>query len=198
MVDLKIDISEMKDTVTAMKGVLNNKAMGRVIHDTLSDTAKKTKTLVKRTVAKEYNVTQKWAADQIGHHYMKGLYSAQIPLSGHRGSIGGTFPATTGPSKSGGGARRKVLRAAKIRRGKSSPLTHASSNQGSGQIFLMPGAAKKIAVARKGMKLVRIVGRSVPQMVTESPSTEVIEKDITDYMMKRVDHHIKRALNDFK
>ncbi len=202
MVDLQVDITQVRETVTAMTSVFNNMQMYRIIHDTLSDTARKTKTIVKKTVAKEYQVTQKWAADQIGHYYTRGQFGVVIPLSGHRGTIGGTFPATTGTSgastKSGSAAKRKVLKAAKIRRGKSSALSYASSSQGSGRIFVMASGKNKVALARNKGKLVRIVGRSLPQMVTESPSTETIGDEINAYMLKRVDHHIQRALNNFK
>lgn len=191
---MNIDTSGAMAIANEMKNKLSPEKMEKVIHDTNVDTMKKVKTIVGKVAAGGYQVTQAWAKKHVGPYIASGL-SAEIPLNGARGVIGGVFPMSTGRgnvrTKSGRKTKSRIVKSAKIKRGKTSMLPALHPHQGGNPIFPLKG----VAVTRTGKGgTARVVGRALPQMIAESPHTPEFEEQLKTYIEERIVHHINRAL----
>lgn len=154
----------------------------KILHDTLIDTAKKTKTIVKRTASADFQISAGKAAAGVLAYTQHGPFNIVIPLRGSRYSIGGTFPMKVG-------AKRRVT-AATIHRGKSAGLPLVQKNQGGNAIFKAMGIAMTRSPSRH---LVSVVGRSLPQMITDNDRTKPkVENQLDQYIAQRLAHHIGR------
>lgn len=199
LVTLNVDISEVMQSAERMKKSFSKENFGQILRYTNIDTAKKVKTIAARIASQDYQVSYSWARKHVGSWRSSGAYGAIIPLNGARGVIGRTFPMSVGhvvgaKRKDGRMDRRRRVRAARIKRGKSSKLPAATPHQGGHAIFPVNG----VAVTRTASgKMARVVGRSLPHMIVNSPSRPKAEKAIADYMLERLYHHIARCLKNW-
>lgn len=192
---MTVDIHEAMEAWKRMSFTFSRDTMNRVLHDTIVDTGKRSKTILKKAAAEDFAITQEWAAKQVRNLRMTGPASGEIPLDGHRGVIGKTFKMDTVliSRKKGHNMRRRV-KAAHILRSGRSMLPEVTPHQGGNNIF----PVGEIAATRSAKKrLVRVVGKSLPQMLVNSPTSETVDERLGQYMLKRMEHHIERATKNW-
>ena len=191
---LDVDISDLKSRVDAMKDILGPKKAEKMLHDTCVDVAKKAKTLVAREVVKDYQVTQRWVKAGIGDWKSAGFVyiGCVIPLTGHRGIIGGTFGAAGGVGK---GKRRLSRIRAKIIKAKSSTMPGKMSHQGGNPPFRVKSSGLTFTrTTPKRYPIARVAGLSVPQMPLNR-SEDNVQQALHDQFAIRVEHHFIRMFN---
>lgn len=195
-IELRVDISDVQEAIVRMQRTFSEANAKRILHDTIVDTGKKSQSLIADVVTKDFAVTKRWARKHVLHMRATGPLSWEIPLSGARGLIGTTF-AMRAPliSRKKGASKRRRVKSAQIKRGVWSNLPDVTPHQGGNMIFPI---GKKIAATRSAKKkLVRVVGKSLPQMAVNSPTSEVLDREIKKYMLEKLDKHIERAMKNW-
>lgn len=192
---MTVDIHEAMEAWKRMSFTFSRDNMNRVLHDTIVDTGIRSRTILKKAAAENFAITQQWAARQVLNMRMKGPVNGEIPLNGHRGVIGRTFRMNTRLiSRRRGHNNRRRVSGVRILRGQTSTLPPTSPRQGDNDIF----PVGDIAATRSARgRLVRVVGKSLPQMLVNSPTSETVDERLGQYMLKRMEHHIKRATNNW-
>ena len=191
--ELRVDITEVQEAIVRMQKTFSEANAKRILHDTIVDTGKKSQSLIADVVTRDFAVTKRWARKHVLHMRATGPLSWEIPLSGARGLIGTTF-AMKAPliSRKKGASKRRRVKSAQIKRGVWSNLPDVTPHQGGNMIFPI---GKKIAATRSAKKkLVRVVGKSLPQMAVNSPTSEVLDREIKKYMLKRLEHNIDHCM----
>lgn len=184
--ELVLDISDLQRKIDELKDNMTVDAFHLLMKRSIVDASKHAKVTVAKEAYKDYAVTQRWIksniySPRISENFAGGV-QAVIPISGHRGSIGGTF-------KMGKWKRNKQLKA-KILRSGMSTLPERFPHQGNNKGFVIDG----IAYTRSDRnKRVRVVGVSVPQMPLNK-SRQAIEESVLDYMGKRMEHYFMRYM----
>lgn len=196
VVVLQVNIDGLDDVLNTYSAFLGRPKIEKIIKQTNLDTARRMKTMLKRLAANDYVVTQKWAAEQIGGWESSGRLGFKVPLKGARGVIGETFKANRinkkrkskkHPEADG----RATTASVQIRRGAGrSHISTANKVQGGGPVFFAGGTL----YTRHRGQTVRVVARSLPQIIVDSPTSEKVGEEMAEYMEKRLDHHIQRAL----
>ncbi len=199
VVAMNVDISEVVKSAELMKSAFSVPNFTRILHDTNADTAKFVRSIVGKVANDDFQVTQRWAKNHVGHWKTMGAYGVVIPMDGARGVIGKTFPMKIGriigaKTKAGRMDRRRRLKAAKIKRGQWSNLPSATPHQGGNPIFPINGVA---ATRTDKRRIARVVGRSLPQMIVNSPARPKAEEQIEKRMMERFNHNVERALRNW-
>ena len=195
---LDVDVSEVVDVLDKLKmGLLNDAVMEKILHDTCVDTAKYVKTILARTLPKQYAVKQQFIRAGVGRYMDSSVVgninriNVAVPLSGVRGVIGETFRSRGKPGRPKRG-RRKI--SAKLMKKHWSKLPETMEHQGGNPPFV---GKNKIVYTRKDKKraypIVRVAGLGLPQMPLNQSRKEV-EDAIIKRMSVRLDHHIHRYL----
>lgn len=183
---IEVDISELKPVMDHMKNVMGPAKFEQFMYRTMSEVGRKVKTIVKKDVQHDYEVTQSWVGSQIGRPRISmGGAGVQclVPVKGHRGSVGGTYKAMA--FKKGAKVRGRVR--AKIVKGGTSTMPQHMSHQGGNPPFMANG----IAFTRKTKKpypIASVVGLGVPQMPMNRSQDEV-QRDIVRYAEERLVHN---------
>ncbi len=192
---LYIDVSDLQKKVEGMKLTLSEAGAKRMLRDTISNTGRKVKSIIRQEVPKKYEAKPSWVGSQIGKARNGGAgdLSAVIPIHGARGVAGARFPAKGGIK--GRGARASV----KLLKGQYSDLPPKMAHQGNNPPFRNPKSDKLggVVFTRRTSKpkpIVRVAGLSVPQMPMNK-SKEDVTKDIYEYMEKELDRNFKRMLD---
>ena len=192
---LYIDVSDLQKKVDGMKLTLSEEAAKRMLRDTISNTARRVKSIVGKEVPKKYEAKRNWVTSQVGkaQNGGNGDLSAIIPIDGVRGVAGARFPAK------GGIRGRKDRAQVKLLKGKYSQLPERMAHQGNQPPFRNPKSSKlgNVVFTRKTRKpypIARVAGLAVPQMPMNK-SKEDVTKDIYDYMEKELDRNFKRMLD---
>jgi len=193
---LYVDVSEVMESIERMKNTFSEETAEKIIHHTIVDTGKKSQSLIANVVTKDFAVTKQWARKHVLHMRATGPLSWEIPLSGARGLIGTTFKMRTALiSRKKGASKRRRVKSAQIKRGSWSNLPDVTPHQGGNVIFPV---GKKIAATRsESKKMVRVVGKSLPQMAVTSPTSEKLDKELGNFMLKRINHHIEQAMKNW-
>ena len=191
---LAVDVSDVLAKFNEIKLTIVNRDMqNKIMHDTLVDTAKYVKTILAKTIPQQYAVKQAFVRAGVKKYIdqSSGNINIAVPLSGHRGVIGGTFQkrGKVGRPKKG---QRKI--SAKILKGKWSKLPDKMDHQGGNPPFV---AGNGVVFTRKyktsSHPIVRVAGLGLPQMPLNQSKDEV-EDAIVRKMSERLDHHFHRYL----
>lgn len=197
---LYIDVSDVVQTMEKLSLIMRQDNFQEMMRRTFVDAGRKVKTIIRQEVPKEYQVTAGWAGKHVGSMQLQSL-GVVIPLKGARGSDGGTFKATGGQyavkastvhMKDGTVRSRKASwRSRKIKvglvRGTMSQLPATMDHQG-GQPPFMRGGVVFTRKTKKRYPIVSVVGLGLPQMPINR-SEESVQKQISEYTMKRLEHH---------
>lgn len=200
-----VDVSDVQAKLNQLRPLMteeNAKAFERRV---VSETGKKVKSIVSTDVPKKYHIKKGVVASDIKRPRMgggAGEIACSIPIEGKKHIIGGkVFPARGGRKGWKGiraGKRYKIT--ASIVKDHRSTLPTAMSDQGGNPPFRnlsAPDLNRATFVRKPGAgspphntPLARVVGLAVPQMPMNRSQDEV-QKDIQEYMIKRIEHNFK-------
>lgn len=193
MAIITVDVSDLMDTINKLESLVTQERFNEIMRRTFIEAGRKTKTIVARNATKDYEASYGWVASQVGWPIIGaggGQVSVVVPIKGKRGSIGGTFPASGG-RRSKRGYRLKMRTT--IVKGQRSLLPPTMPHQGDQPPFMIGGVGFTRKYKGRPYPIVHVVGIGVPQMPLNlsRPGTE---KDLHDYIEKRLEHHIMLAL----
>lgn len=189
---LELDFSDVYERMIELGKAMSKTQFERLVYRTVRETGKRGQTIIAREVQKQYTVKQDWAKKQIKSPKITWGGSdieCRIPMSGHKGTIGGTYRIT---SRSGERFRAKILK-----RG-TSRLPTVFPNQGGNKPFVGPNGVlftRKYKWYRKG--IVRVVALALPQMPLNQSEDNTREAFLA-LMSKRLDSNFKDILARFK
>lgn len=205
-----VDISDLMDTIDDMKKALSERAFHEMMRRTFNDAGRKVKTIVRREVPDDYEVTANWAGSMVGWPQAQGggQIGVVVPIKGKRGSIGGRYHATGGSftrkaymrgGKQVRGSRINKQIRARIVKGQASAMPPTMPHQGGQPPFMVRGIGKSDVVftrkyAHRPYPIVHVVGLGVPQMPINK-SREDVQKDIRDVVEKRLEHYFVLLFN---
>ncbi|MBE5791640.1 MAG: hypothetical protein E7322_05715 [Clostridiales bacterium] len=194
---LEVDASEAVTLINDIRGLYSESEFKRLLRAAVSRTASHTRTQLGKIIPKEYHVSAKDVKKSVGSPTLNtagNTVSCCIPLSGRRGSIGGTYKATGGkPGWKGIVPGKRYTVTAKIVKAKRSKLPSSMDNYAGEAPFRNLSAAKlnKVAFTREGndrdAPISKIVGIAIPQMPLNRSEDE-IRKSIADKLYERVEH----------
>lgn len=180
---LYIDASELQRKIATLRGVLSTAGFNRVITRTFNEVGRKSRTLIAKEVQKDYAVTQKWVKSQIGGYTLGngvgGGVVCVIPLSSHKGTIGGRFKLS---------GRKRAITAKILKKGLST-MPARMKNQGGNPPFYIPkyGAVFTRRTSER-TPIVRVVGLAVPQMPL-GRSENNVSTTLLNFGMERLEHN---------
>ena len=188
--NIYVDISDLQETIKKMKDVMSRGAFEEMLRCTFNDAGRKVKTIVSREVPQDYEVTASWVRNSVG--WPKRLPSTQIgveiPINGHRGSIGGRYRATRA---TGGKIRARIVK---------NQTTILPDNMpahlgGQPPFMVRKDNNDRMVFTRmykgKPYPIVRVVGLGVPQMPINK-SRDDVQDEIRTVVEKRLVHHFGR------
>lgn len=179
---LDIDVSQVTDLLDQMQKSLSKGKFETAMQRAFSNTGRKVKSIIRQEVPKDYVAKPAWVSRAVGTPRKSGTLGCVIPVKGTRGTLGGTFPAR------GGGKRRAKIQA-QVVKGQMSTLPGHLPNQGGNPPFRNPGSkfggAVMTRTTNKKYPVAGVVGRAVPQMVTDRSAPE-IEKQTVAYLEKEM------------
>lgn len=178
----EVDMSDVAAKIEFARAALRQKQFEALMHRTFAEVGRKSKSLIAKEVQKDYQVTQSWVRSQI-KGYRLGFGGAAavtcvIPISGHKGIVGGRFKAR--------GLRNGRISANIVKTGRSR-LPSRMNNQGGNPPFM----AKGLAFTRRTkarLPIVCVAALAVPQMPMNRSDTKVQEA-LLDFAGKRLDHN---------
>jgi len=183
---LQVDMSDVQRKISLLQSVLTEKQMERLLHRTFKEVGNKSGVLIAREAYKEYQVTQKWVKDQVRGYRLTyggtGAVTCTIPLSSHKGTIGGRFKAYK---------LQKRISTDIVKKGGRSRLPEVMKNQGGNPPFVGGGKLGGVVFTRRTeerLPIVRVVGLGVPQMPLNRASDETQEA-LLKYAGERLDHN---------
>lgn len=201
---LEVDATEAVRLIDSIRGLYSKEEFGRLIKAAVNRTASHTRTQLGKIIPKEYHVSSKDVKKSVGAPTMNtagGTVSCCIPLSGKRGSIGGTYKASGGkPGWKGIVAGKRYKVTAKIVKADKSTLPEEMKNIGDEPPFRNLSATRlnKIAFTREGHKkdapIRKIVGIGIPQMPLNRSEDEV-KQSIADKLYERIEHEHHVRIN---
>lgn len=180
-----IDVSQVMDTVNLMKHAMSQSAFHEMMRRTFNDAGKKVKTILRKEVPKDYQVTASWVGSQVGYPKMKGL-SCVVPIKGHRGSDGGRFPVKGSRGRPRKGVKKSIQ--VTILRGTSNTLPATLPHQGGQPPFMMGKVVMTRKFAHQAKPIVHVVGLGVPQMPINK-SEDSVQEEISKVVETRLEHH---------
>lgn len=192
---LDVDISDAKAKIEALRAVHTEREMNQLLYRAFKRTGSHVKTILKRQLPQDYEVTPTWVGSQVGSAQTTigggGMgVSCVIPIDGARGSIGGRFKASGGAHGWNATRRKRYKINAKIVKGQTSTLPSEMSHQGGNPPFRNLGSSLGgAAFTRTGkdrLPIARVVGLGVPQMPLNR-SKEDVQEDIMETLMDRLE-----------
>lgn len=192
---LDVDISDAKAKIEALRAVHTEREMNQLLYRAFKRTGSHVKTILKRQLPQDYEVTPTWVGSQVGSTQTTigggGMgVSCVIPIDGTRGSIGGRFKASGGAHGWNATHRKRYKINAKIVKGQASTLPSEMSHQGGNPPFRNLGSSLGGATfTRTGedrLPIARVVGLGVPQMPLNR-SKEDVQEDIMETLMDRLE-----------
>ena len=205
-VSLYVDMSDLQEKIEACRVALSRKGYEALMNRTFNEVGKKMRTYVAEESVKEYEVTKTWVRSQMkGTKIQLGASPrVEIPLSGHKGSIGGRFKAR---ARSRGKVNGRSVRGrivANIVRGSQSVMPPVMKNQGGNPPFVLyvtkgvQGASgkkgkntKDVVFTRRGTgskPIVSVKGLAVPQMPLNR-AADAIQDRTLEYAGERLEHN---------
>ena len=183
---LDLDASDLAEKIDLLRGIMTRPRFEQLIYRTFGEVAKKSRTMISREVRKDYVVHDRWVRGNIGDYKLSmgggGGVNCVIPLSSHKGIIGGEFKMRRAKT-----SRKSGRIYAGIVKAQTSTMPQAMKNQGGNPPFV----AKGLAFTRRTkarLPIVRVVGLGVPQMPLNR-SEDNVREALLEYAMQRLDHN---------
>lgn len=200
---LEVDVSEVMEEAERLRNVMRPEKFDRVMYGIFRRTSKHVKQTLKKEIPKKYHIKSREVASAVGSAKISintGLgVGCSIPISGKRRSVGGTFKAFGG-AKGWESLRRKKgykIRSRIVKEGLS-VLPKTMDSYGGKPPFRNLSSKKlgKATFTREGedrLPIRKVEGIAIPQMPMNRSQPEV-QKDIAEYMQKRIEHEFQRAI----
>ena len=199
---VKIDVSEAVQTCSRLQDILSPAMFHECMRTAIRDAGtREVKRLIKAEVPERYHASKTFVGRKVGKAKMEGPLSCVVPVKSERGVLGGMFPASGGGYSAGtastkGKAKKKLVHnrriQAKILKARVSRIPTKLKNQGGHAPFRLPSGIVLTHSASK--RLVRVVGRSVPQMVDRLFESK-LKEPLNRYIIKRMDQVITAKLD---
>lgn len=206
---LSIDTTDANRLIRGMRRAMTEKQFNKLIYRTISETGRRTRTIVKRALPPDYHAKPNWILHNMGRPRISGGEnpSCIIPIDGARGYIakqGGQFRAK-------GGRRLKRLKGAsapvyaKIVKSGTSALPTGKGKgdphftDGGGNVWVRVRGSYYKPKGRRTRKerIRRAVGIGVPQMPM-TRAREEVNKLILEHMKERLIHNFNYILSEAK
>lgn len=186
---LEIDASDLQAKINLLRGILAPESFNRLMLRTFNEVGKKSRTLIAKEVYKDYDVTQEWVKAQIKGFELKnggfgGGVTCVIPISSHKGTIGGRFKLS---------GRKRAITSKIVRTG----LSHIPArlhHQGGNAPFVGPNGVVFTRRSKSRLPIVRVVGLGVPQMPLNRSEDKTADA-LLEYAMARLVHNFGYMLS---
>lgn len=208
-----IDVSDVVAKMMELSGKHEVSVFHEMMQRTFMETGRHARPVIKREVLRMYEVKSSWIDDKIGQpHPLGSELGVMIPIKSVRGTIGGIYEAVGGSTRvqstqqhmQNGTVRNRKAHwrvrriEAKIVKGQRSQMPELMAHQGGYPPFrnLKASTLNGVTFTRtKGTRLpiASVGGLGVPQMPINR-SRPAIEKDIADYLMKRLKHNYEHMI----
>ena len=197
-----VDVSEAVATMNKLASIMSPATANELFRRTLTDAGKRVKHIAKEDIPDEYQMSSGWIDGAVGFPRLVGSNQARVPIKTDRGILGERFAASGGAYTAKGTTvhmadgttrqrkqhiRTRAIKAHIVKSGVSVLPDRMPSWQGGQPPFMLHG----MPYTRWGTSrfpIHRIAGLGVPQPPINRSHAEM-EKDIQDYMMKRLMHH---------
>lgn len=201
---LEIDAGDFEKKVKPMREAMKPQQFNNAMAGILRETGRHTKQILKKDLPKKYQIKSKDVASAV---YAPRIQTdgalgvgCSIPIRGKRGHIGGTYPAKGG--RRGWHINGKYRITAKIVKGQESVLPMQMSGYGGMPPFRNFSAPKlnNVAFTREGksrLPIRSIEGLAIPQMPLNR-SEEDVQKDISEFLEKRMEHRLQALVKNGK
>lgn len=199
---LEVDVSEVMEEVERLRSVMRPEKFDRVMYGIFRRTGKHVKQALTKELPKDYHIKAGEVASAVGSAKISinaGVgVGCSIPISGTRRSIGGKFKAAGGSHGWKSVRRKKGYKiTSKIVKAGPSVLPKTMDSYGGKPPFRNLGSKLgKATFTREGegrLPIRKVEGIAIPQMPMNRSQPEV-QKDIAEYMQKRIEHEFKRAI----
>lgn len=185
---LEIDASDLQAKIALLRGVMSPQGFNRLMLRTFNEVGRKSRTLIAKEVQKDYEVTQAWVRSNIGGFRLSngsgGGVTCVIPLSSHKGTIGGRFKLS---------GRRRAITSRIVKTGLSHIPAHLK-NQGGNAPFVGPNGVVFTRRSKARLPIVRVVGLGVPQMPLNRSEDKTADA-LLEYAMQRLEHNFGYMLS---
>ncbi len=197
---LEIDASELDSEIQRLRSVMTPAQFDRAMYRIFQRTGGHVRQILKTDIPKEYHAK----AGEIGAAVKNAKVTGgggmgvgcSIPIVGAKKTIGGGF-GTSGGAHGWNSLRRRYRVKARIVKAGQSTLPQQMSSYGGQPPFRNLGSSLGgLTFTRAGKSrfpIKKVVGIAIPQMPMNRSEAEV-QKDIVEYMRKRIEHEFMRLL----
>lgn len=192
---LSIDASEVTAELNRLAGLMKPEVFQRGVVRVYARTGQHVRQILKQDLPQQYVIKPGEVGSAVGSARISG-WSCSIPVRGAKRKIGPQFSASGG-AHGWQSLKRKYRVNAKIVKSGASTLPGSMASYGGQPPFrnlgskLMPQTYTRAGKARG--PILPVSGIAIPQMPTNRSEADV-QKDIMDYMKKRIEHEFSRIL----
>lgn len=196
---LEIDASELDSEIERLRRVMTPAEFNRAMYRIFQRTGGHVRRILKTDLPKEYHAKAGEIGAAVGNGRVTGGglgVGCSIPVTGHKKSIGGGFGASGGAHGWNSLRRRYRVKARIVKAGQSTLPQQMSSYGGQPPFRNLGSKLGGLTFTRAGKSrfpIKKVVGIAIPQMPMNRSEAEV-QKDIVDYMRKRIEHEFMRLL----
>ena len=205
VINIKIDDVEFQAEMTRLQSVLKPEQFNTCMRRVFSRTGKHVKQILKTDLPKEYEVRPGQVGSAVGGASISGGgvgVGCTIPVRGTRGSIGGRYRASGGAHGWNSLRRKYRVKAKIVKAGQSVLPQNLPGNYGGNPPFRnfdAPGL-NGLAYTRETkdrFPIRKVEGIAIPQMPTTRSEPDV-QKDVRDFMFKRMEHEFQQMIKSGK
>lgn len=197
---LEIDASDLTDDLDRLKSVMTQQQFDQAMYRIFQRTGGHVRQVLRKDLPKEYHVRAGEVSSAVhGARVTSGGglgVGCSIPVIGTRKSIGGSFRASGG-AHGWNSLHRKYRVKSRIIKAAQSTLPQNMSSYGGNPPFRNLGSTLGgVTFTRKSKErfpIVRVEGIAIPQMPMNR-SEEDVQRDIKNYMEKRMEHEFQRMI----
>ena len=196
---LEIDASELTADIVRLKSVVKPERFSQIMYSIFQRTGGHVRMILRKDLPVEYHVKAGQINSAVGNAKLISSFGetgCTIPIRDTRGTIGGRYSASGG-SHGWNSLRRKYRVKGKIVKAGQSTLPQRMDSYGGMPPFRNLGSKLGgLTFTRKGtarFPIEKVVGIAIPQMPMNR-SQDAVQKDILDYMKKRIEHEFMRAI----
>ena len=196
---LEVDASELEGKIDRLKSVCTPEQFERVMAGIFRRTGGHVRRILKSDLPHQYVIKAGEVGKAVGNAKVSGGTSCIIPVRGPRRVLGPKGFAASGGAHGWNSLRRKYRVKAKIVTAGTSTLPSNAGSYGGQPPFRNLSAPRLngITFTRAGgsrFPIRKMEGIAIPQMPMNRSEPEV-QRDILDYMEKRIEHEFMRVLS---